>query len=132
MNINFKEFPVLDTLDFEAVTVDATEWSTDNYSLMLTFWKTFPKSNKDERKPEGIILCTHMGGSSLREAYDNFELLYRSGLLNGISVYPNGVLWNTSGDIISEISWQDLEDYPDEEIESFEIIDFHKSPTLLQ
>ena len=132
--MDFKEFPVLDTLEFEAVTIDATQWSSDNYSLMLTFWKVFPKTQDDRREPEGIIMCTHMGGNSLREAYNNFELLFSSGFLNGISVYPNGFLWNEDGDIISEICWQELEDYEEnnDELEIFDSFNRHKSPTLLQ
>lgn len=132
--MDFKEFPVLDTLEFEAVTIDATQWSTTNYSLMFTFWKVFPKTKDDEREPEGVIMCTHMGGKSLREAYSNFELLFSSGFLNNLSVYPNGFLWNEEGDIISEISWQELDDYTedDDEVEAFDIVDRHKSPTLLQ
>ena len=132
--MNFKEFPVLDTVEFEAVTIDATKWASDNYSLMLTFWKVFPKTIEDTREPEGIILCTHMGGKSLREAYNNFEVLFSSGFLNNVSVYPNGNIWNEDGDIISEISWQELEDYKedDDEIEIFGSINLHKSPNLLQ
>lgn len=132
--MDLKEFPVLDTLEFEAVTVDATKWPNDTYSLMLTFWKVFPKTAEDKREPEGMILCTHMGGETLREAYQKFELLFSSGFLSGVSVYPNGFLWDgDNGDMISEISWQDLEDFDqeDEEFESLEI-DRHKSPTLLQ
>ena len=132
--MNFKEFPVVDILDFKAVTIDATQWSSTNYSLMFTFWKSLDRTVKDEPKAEGMILCTHMGGSNLREAYDNFEILFSSGFFNGISVFPNGVLWNDQGEILSEIHWQELEDYSEDksEVEDFELINCHKSPIMLQ
>jgi hypothetical protein len=135
--MDFKEFPVLDTLDFEAVTIDATQWSNNTYSLMLNFWKVLPKASdeQDSRKAEGLIICTHMGGESLREAYTKFEMLFASGFLAGVAVHPNGYLWDEDGNIIAELSWDqfdDSEEYDDSILKSIDSIDYHKSPTLLQ
>lgn len=119
-----KEWPILDTLDFEAVTFDATKWEDGTYTVIINFCEP---NEADEPPYSGYSLCTQLGGTTLEQIYVKIRALIDSGLFDGIAVNGVGILWNEVGDQIDEINWLSYEtstQFPEEieiDAQSFKI-----------
>ena len=107
--MNFDQWPVAQMSDFEIVIIDATQWKSGEYTLMFNFYKTIAETEGD--KSSGFTLCTHIGGTSLREVYLKIASLVADiGFFDGCDVSDHGVLWNEDGDEIATISWHQYSD----------------------
>lgn len=108
-----KDWPVLDILDFEGVTVDVTEWEKDCYTATLNF-----HVQGEEPPFSGFSLCTQISGESIRELYQRVDMLLSVGLFDGVELSAHGTIWSADGDEIGEINWTDYADDFDEEDEN--------------
>lgn len=100
-----KSWPVLDTLEFDNVSIDVTKWD-DVYTVMLNFYES---SSIDEPPYSGFSLCTQVCGTTLEEVYGKITVLIDCGLFDGIDISAHGSIWDDSGNEIGEISWIDLD-----------------------
>lgn len=102
-----KDWPILDTLDFEGITVDVTKWNDDGYTVTLNFHEP----NETGEPPfSGFSLCTQIGGDDLQEVYERVDILLASGMFDGIAVSTHGTIWNEDGDEIGEVNWNEYSD----------------------
>lgn len=105
------EWPVLDTLDFEGVSVDVTEWDKDAYTVTLNFHMA---SETGEPPYSGYSLCTQMGGESLREVWERVDVLLSIGFFDGVQVSSTGTIWSADGDEIGTVDWNDYAEEDDD------------------
>jgi hypothetical protein len=110
-----KQWPVFDIMEFDVVTIDATKWDDDTYTVMFNFYES---KEVDEPPYGGYTLCTQIAGETLAECFERVELLLASGLFDGVNVSTHGTLWDMEGNEIEDICWTDHCD----DIEDFEIV----------
>ena len=101
--INYSEWPVMDTNDFEFLEIDATRWEDNTYTAMFNFYS---KIGEDEEKNSGMTICTQLHGESLQEIYMKCMILFQVGIFDGVNISNSGNLWNDEGDVIAEIDWE--------------------------
>lgn len=104
------KWPVMDMLDFDLITFDATKWEDGNYTLMINFYET----GKENPPHRGFTMCTQIGASSLEELYERISFLIETGLFDGVDVNSIGNLLDHNGNDIEEIEWMNFEDSFDE------------------
>lgn len=108
-----KDWPILDMLDFEMVTFDATLWDDKTYTLMVNFYEP---NDLDEPPFSGYSMCTQLNGDSLEELYEKISLLIEIGLFDGTEVGAIGTLWDEEGEELEEINWLSFEEDIDEDL----------------
>lgn len=125
-----KTWPVLDTLDFDTVTVDVTQWEEEEYTVSFNFYQA---KLPDEPPYSGYTLCTQIGGESIMECYMKVLMLLELGMFDGINVSVDGTLWDGEGNEISEIDWREYDDEFDETLtvdHGEEVTEDDDKPTL--
>jgi hypothetical protein len=110
MEVDFKGFPVLDTLELQAITFDAVKFDDDSYGAIINFWKVFPIGELKEQEPEGLIFCTQIIDEDLPSLYKKILAIIETGMLEGPTIYLNGNMWSHDGELIGEVSWIDYSD----------------------
>ena len=108
-----KSWPVLDTLDFDTVTVDVTQWEEDEFTVSFNFYQA---KEPDEPPYSGYTLCTQIGGENIMECYMKVVMLLQLGMFDGINVSVDGTLWDGEGNEIGEIDWREYDDEVDESL----------------
>lgn len=143
--MDFSNFPVLDTLDLQAITFDAVKFPDDTYGLIINFWKVFPLGEHKKSDPEGLIFCTQVIDDDLPGIYEKIQTIISTGMLEGPTIYLNGNMWSHDGELIGEIAWYEFTDdhYIISELEELDeesVVDgeetifstYHKPPKTLQ
>lgn len=112
LNNMLKEWPVMDTLDFEGVTADVTKWEDDTYTVTLNFY--WPNES-GEPPHSGFSLCTQIGGESLEEVHHKLTHLMIAGLFDGIAVGAVGTIFDHEANEIGEVDWTNYDEDDDED-----------------
>jgi hypothetical protein len=131
MNNNewLKDWPILDTVDFDTVTVDVTKWDDSTFTIMFNFYEP---TETEEPPFTGFSMCTQMGGSSLQELYDKLVVLLGCGFFDNINVSANGIIWSSEGEELGEINWLDFDTDGSLNVELGEDVFKVKGTTTLQ
>ena len=108
--MNFKDWPVADMTDFDAVVVDATKWGDDGYSAVFNFVHKY-----SDQGNEGFTLMTQVIGSTLREVYQQVTAIINLGFFDGSNVQAHGALYDEEHNELATICWHQ---YSDEEWDS--------------
>ena len=104
-----KTWPVVETVDFEGIVIDATKWDTGEYTALFNFYHTVAESEDDTNS--GFTLTTQISGVTLRELYQKIEMLISViGVFDGTPVSDHGRLINENGDEIAQICWHQYSD----------------------
>lgn len=112
LNNMLKEWPVMDTLDFEGVTADVTKWEDDTYTVTLNFYMP---NDSGEPPHSGFSLCTQIGGESLEEVHHKLTHLMMAGLFDGIAIGAFGTIFDHEANEIGEVDWTDYDDDEDDD-----------------
>lgn len=110
MDLDFKGFPILDTLELQAITFDAVKFEDDSYGAIINFWKVFPIGEHKDQEPEGLIFCTQIIDEDLPSLYKKILTIIESGMLEGPTIYLNGNMWSHDGELIGQVDWIDYSD----------------------
>lgn len=104
-----KDWPVVETLDFEGVVIDATKWPDGGYTALFNFYHL--QAEKEGDLNEGFTLTTQISGDTLRELYSKIQILVEVvGMFDGTVVSDHGRLINEEGDEIAGICWSQYSD----------------------
>jgi len=108
--MDFKNFPILDTLELQAITFDAVKFDDNIYGAIINFWNVFPLGEYKKHEPEGLIFCTQIIDEDLPSLYKKLLTIIETGMLEGPTIYLNGNMWSQEGELIGEIDWVDYSD----------------------
>lgn len=110
--LDFKDFPALQLSDneFECISIDCVRYDEgDNhiYNVALTL---FQNMSEGEEESSGITLITPIIGTTLEEIHDKMSLLFMSGLFDDIPVMAHSLVFDSEGEVIEEVNWNDFDD----------------------
>lgn len=111
--MNFKEWDVIDLLDFQGIIIDLTKWEDGIYTVLFNYL-CHPENPDDENeKNSGFTICTQMSGSSVLEVYEKLNTVIEAGMFDGIEICAIGTIWDHEHNEIETINWNDFADEDD-------------------
>ena len=105
--IDYKEFPIICSDEFEAVSFDCSQTDNGYYYLMLTFFKNFADDDTGERA-QGFTLATSIRARTLQEIDAQCGVLFDTGLFNHLHIDSHGTLFGPDGDTVGPICWNTI------------------------
>lgn len=139
--MDYTEWPVIDSLDFTHVEFDVTRWEDESYTLMINYYSEIAEKEGD--KNSGMTFCLQLGADSLEEMHLRISALVALGLFDNLEISGLGTIWDSEGDQIGEVQWNefvlDIDEDEDEDPESAESQDdvvedplHHRAPKTVQ
>lgn len=117
--MDYKDWPVIDTMDFTHVEFDVTQWDDETYTLMINYYSEIAEKEGD--KNSGMTMCLQLAADTLEEMHMRISALVALGMFENLEISGLGTVWDAEGEQIDEIKWNEFVldiDEDDEDVNS--------------